>query len=305
MQRLSMRKIREALRLRVDGFSGRQVAKSLSLGRATVSEYFRRADLARLGWPLPNDLSDIDLEQRLFPQQLGASTRAIPQPDWTSVHPELRRKSVTLAMLWEQYRGVYPDGYGYSRYCELYTRWEGRSSPVMRQRHPAGERLSVDYAGHTVDVIWPETGEVRTAQIFVAALGASNLTHVEATWSQSLPDWISSHVHAFTFLGGVPAQVVPDNLKAAVIKACFHDPAINRTYGDMATHYDTAVVPARPRKPKDNAKAEGAVLLAERWILARLRNQTFFSLDELNAAIRPLRDQLNNKVTRHLWVNSP
>ena len=144
---------------------------------------------------------------------------------------------------------------------------------------------------------------MRTAQIFVAALGASNLTYVEATWTQSLPDWISSHVRAFAFLGGVPAQVVPDNLKAAVIKACFHDPAINRTYGDMAAHYDTAVVPARPRKPKDKAKVEGAVLLAERWILARLRNQTFFSLDELNAAIRPLRDQLNNKVTRHLGAS--
>ena len=176
-------------------------------------------------------------------------------------------------------------------------------SPVMRQRHPAGERLFVDYAGHTIDVACPKTGEIRTAQIFVAALGASNYTYVEATWTQSLPDWISSHVRAFAFLGGVPAQVVPDNLKAAVIKACFYDPAINRTYGDMAAHYDTAIVPARPRKPKDKAKVEGAVLLAERWILARLRNQTFFSLDELNAAIRPLRDQLNNKVTRHLGAS--
>ena len=165
---------------------------------------------------------------------------------------------------------------------------------------PAGQRLFVDYAGHTIDVACPKTGEIRTAQIFVAALGASNYTYVEATWTQSLPDWISSHVRAFAFLGGVPAQVVPDNLKAAVIKACFYDPAITRTYGDMAAHYDTAIVPARPRKPKDKAKVEGAVLLAERWILARLRNQTFFSLDELNAAIRPLRDQLNNKVTRHL-----
>ena len=173
----------------------------------------------------------------------------------------------------------------------------------MRQRHPAGERLFVDYAGHTIDVACPKTGEIRTAQIFVAALGASNYTYVEATWTQSLPDWISSHVRAFAFLGGVPAQVVPDNLKAAVIKACFYDPAINRTYGDMAAHYDTAIVPARPRKPKDKAKVEGAVLLAERWILARLRNQTFFSLDELNAAIRPLRDQLNNKVTRHLGAS--
>lgn len=148
------------------------------------------------------------------------------------MHAELRRKGVTLLLLWQEYREVHPDGYGYSRYCELYTRWEGKLSPVMRQRHPAGERLFVDYAGHTVDVIDPRTGEVRTAQIFVATLGASNYTYVEATWTQNLPDWISSHVRAFAFFGGVPAQVVPDNLKAAVIKACFYDPEINRTYGE-------------------------------------------------------------------------
>ena len=173
----------------------------------------------------------------------------------------------------------------------------------MRQRHPAGERLFVDYAGMTIDVVCPETGEVRSTQLFVAALGASNYTYVEATWSQKLSDWISSHARAFTFFGGVPAQVVSDNLKAGVTKACFYDPAINRTYADMAAHYDTAVVPARPRKPKDKAKVEAAVLLAERWIVARLRNRRFFGLDELNAAIRPLLDQLNGKVTRHLGAS--
>lgn len=160
----------------------------------------------------------------------------------------------------------------------------------MRQRHPAGERLFVDYAGQTVDVICPKTGEVRTAQIFVATLGASNYTYVEATSTQSLSHWISSHVHAFEFFGGVAAQVISDNLKAGVTKACFYAPAINRIYGDMARHYDTAIVPARPRKPKDKAKVVGAVLLAERWILAQLRNQRFFGLDEVNAAIRPLLD---------------
>jgi len=292
MKRLPMRKIREALRLRADGFSGRQVAQSLSVSRATISEYFRRADLEGLCWPLPAGLSDAELERRLFPNCPGDVRRAVPQPDWAYVHAELRRKGVTLSLLWEEYRGVHPDGYGYSRYCELYTRWEGKLSPVMRQRHPAGERLFVDYAGPTVDVVCPKTGEVRTAQIFVATLGASNYTYVEASWTQSLPDWISSHVRAFEFFGGVPAQLVPDNLKAGVTKACFYDPAINRTYGDMARHYDTAIVPARPRKPKDKAKVEGAVLIAERWILARLRNQRFFGLDEVNAAIR------------HCWITS-
>ena len=303
MKRLPMRKIREALRLRAEGFSGRRVAQSLSVGRATISEYFRRADVEGLRWPLPDALSDADLEQRLFPYSPGEARGSVPQPDWTYVHAELRRKGVTLSLLWEEYRGVHPDGYGYSRYCELYTRWEGKLSPVMRQRHPAGERLFVDYAGHTVDVVCPKTGEVRTAQIFVATLGASSYTYVEATWTQSLPDWISSHVRAFEFFDGVPAQLVPDNLKAGVTQACFYDPAINRTYGDMANHYDTAIIPARPHKPKDKAKVEGAVLLAERWILARLRNQRFFGLDEVNAAIRPLLEQLNGKVSRHLGAS--
>lgn len=303
MKRLPMRKIREALRLRADGLSGRQMALSLSLGRATVSDYLRRADVAGLSWPLPADLSDGDLERLLFPRAVGDVPGSYPQPDWAYLHAELRRKGVTLSLLWEEYRAVHPNGYGYSRFCELYTRWEGKLSPVMRQRHPAGERLFVDYAGATMDVVCPQTGEVRSAQLFVATLGASSYTYVEASWTQSLPDWISSHVRAFGFFGGVPAQVVSDNLKAGVTKACFYEPAINRTYADMAAHYDTAIVPARPRKPKDKAKVEGAVLLVERWILARLRNQRFFSLDELNAAIRPLMEQLNGKVTRHLGAS--
>jgi transposase len=279
------------------------VAQSLSLGRATVSDYFRRADVEGLSWPLPDGLSDADLEGRIFPRSAGDMNGAFPPPDWAYLHRELRRKGVTLSLLWEEYRTVHPDGYGYSRYCELYTRWEGKLSPVMRQRHPAGERLFVDYAGPTIDVVCPKTGEVRAAQLFVATLGASNYTYVEASWTQSLPDWISSHVRTFEFFGGIPAQVVCDSLKAGVTKACFYDPAINRTYADMAAHYDTAIVPARAHKPKDKAKVEGAVLLAERWIMARLRNQRFFSLDELNVAIRPLLDQLNSKITRHLGAS--
>ena len=298
-----MRKIREALRLAARGISTRAMASSLSVGRTTLREYLSRARDAGLSWPLPDDLSDSDLEGLLFPLRPRATRGAFPQPDWTHVHGELRRKGVTLALLWEEYRSVHPDGYGYSRYCELYTHWEGRLSPVMRQRHPAGERLFVDYAGATFDIICPKTGEIRAAQLFVAALGASNYTYVEASWTQTLPDWISSHVRSFEFFGGVPAQVVCDNLKSGVIKACFYEPAVNRTYSDMARHYDTAIVPARPRKPKDKAKVEGAVLLAERWIIARLRNQRFFSLDEVNAAIRPLLDQLNDKVTRHLGAS--
>ncbi len=226
MKRLPMRKIRETLRLRADGLSGRQMALSLSLGRATVSDYLHRADVAGLSWPLPADLSDGDIEGLLFPRTAGDVCGSYPQPDWAFMHGELRRKGVTLSLLWEEYRAVHPNGYGYSRFCELYTRWEGKLSPVMRQRHPAGERLFVDYAGATMDVVCPQTGEVRTAQLFVATLGASSYTYVEASWTQSLPDWISSHVRAFGFFGGVPAQVVSDNLKAGVTKACFYEPSV-------------------------------------------------------------------------------
>lgn len=279
------------------------MASSLGIGRTTLREYLSRAAEAGLVWPLPDHLSDGDLERCLFRKRAGAEQTRIPQPDWAYMHSELRRQGVTLSLLWEEYRGVHPDGYSYSRFCELYTRWEGKLAPVMRQRHPAGERLFVDYAGATVDIICPETGEVRAAQIFVATLGASNYTYVEASWTQSLPDWIGSHLRALAFFGGVPATIVSDNLKAGVTKACFYDPAINRSYAEMAAHYDTAIVPARPRKPRDKAKVEGAVLLAERWILARLRHQKFFGLDELNAAIRPLRDRLNSKTSRHLGAS--
>jgi transposase len=303
MKRLPMRKIRDVIRLSAEGLSTRQMAASLAIGRTTLQGYLERAQEAGLSWPLPPEMSDADLERLLYPRTAREAARRAFQPDWAYVHRELRRKGVTLRLLWEEYRADNPEGYGYSRFCELYTRWEGKLTPVMRQRHPAGERLFVDYAGATIDVIDPETGEVRAAQLFVATLGASNFTYTEATWSQALPDWISSHVRAFFFFGGVAAQVVPDNLKAGVTKACFYDPEVNRTYADLAAHYDTAVVPARPRKPKDKAKVESAVLLVERWILARLRNRQFFSLEEVNAAIRPLLDRLNNKVSRHLGAS--
>lgn len=303
MKRLPMRKIRDVLRLSAEGLSTRQIEASLAIGRSTLRGYLARAREVGLNWPLPPDLSDTDLERRLFPRTAQDAARRAVEPDWAHIHRELRRKGVTLMLLWEEYRADHPKGYGYSRFCELYTQWEGKLSPVMRQRHPAGERLFVDYAGHTIDVIDPETGEVCAAQLFVAALGASNYTYAEATRTQSLPDWIASHVRAFAFFRGVPALVVSDNLKSGVTKACFYDPEINRTYADLAGHYDTVVVPARPHKPKDKAKAEAAVLLAERWILARLRNQQFFSIEEANAAIQPLLDALNDKMSRHLGAS--
>ncbi len=303
MKRLPMRKIREALRLSASGHSPRKIAPSLGIGRSTFRDYLKRAKLAGLSWPLPDDLSDADLEARLFPGGSGKRKVADAKPDFPTMHRELRRKGVTLYLLWLEYREDHTEGYGYSRYCDLYRAWEGRLSPTMRQRHEAGEAMFVDYAGATIDIIDPETGEVRPAQIFVATLGASNYTYVEATWTQSLEDWISSHVRALEFFGGATATVVPDNLKSGVAKACLHDPAINRSYAEMAAYYDLVVIPARPRKPRDKAKVEAAVLLAERWIIAKLRNQTFFSLTEANAAIAEALDQLNNRVTRHLGAS--
>jgi len=298
-----MRKIRDALRLQAAGQSRRQIATSLGVGRTTAGEYLVRAERAGLGWPLPGDLDDAALEQRLFPVAQTGPRSAHQPPDWPAIHRELRRPGVTLALLWEEYRAADPDGYGYSRFCELYRRFEGRLSPNMRQTHIAGEKMFVDYAGQTIGFMDGLTGEEHVAQLFVACLGASSYTFAEATMTQSLPDWTGSHVRAFDFFGGVTAQVVCDNLKSGITKACFHEPAVNRTYADLAAHYDTAVVPARPYKPRDKAKVEVAVQIAERWILAALRNRQFFTLAELNAAIRELVDKLNNRVTRHLGAS--
>ena len=295
-----MRKIREALRLEASGLSNRKIATSLGVGATAAGGYIRRARRAGLSWPLPDDLSDEALERLLFPVPRTGQTKQRPLPDWPLIHRELRRAGVTLSLLWEEYRAVYPSGYGYSQFCELYRRWKGRLSPTMRQSHLAGDKMFVDYAGHSIEIIDGLTGEVHEAQLFVAVLGASSYTYAEATWTQSLPDWTGSHCRAFSFFGGVTAQVVSDNLKSGITKACFYEPAVNRTYSDLARHYDTAVVPARPYKPRDKAKVEVAVQIAERWILARLRNQRFFCLAELNTAIRERIDKLNARVTRHL-----
>ena len=299
-----MRRVREILRLKHGGASDRQIARSLSLARSTVAVTLERVAAAGLRWPLPATLTDRVLEAMLYAghgSQQGARRKA--EPDWVYVHHELRRPGVTLMLLWEEYRQREPDGYQYSRWCDLYRAWEGRLSPTMRQAHPAGERMFVDYAGQTVDLIDPGTGEVRPAQIFVAAMGASNYTYAEATATQSLPDWIGAHVRALAFMGGVPAQLVPDNPKVGVDRANWYEPGLNRTYLDLATHYRTAILPTRTRKPRDKAKVEVAVLVVERWILARLRNRRFFSLAELNRAIWELVADLNARPMRHLGVS--
>ena len=299
-ERISMRKIREVLRLKQEfGLSNRKIAKSCSVGRSTVSDYLSRASAAGLSWPLPPELDEAALERHLFPPPPPPGDER-PLPDWSEIHTELRRKGVTLALLWEEYKSVYPEGYQYSRFCELYRSWRGLLKLWMRQDHRAGEKLFIDYAGQTVDVVNAKTGEVKEAQIFVASLGASNFSFAEATWTQSLPDWIGSHERAFRFFGGVPELLIPDNLKSGVTKTCRYEPDLNPTYQDLASHYGTAVIPARVRTPKDKAKVESGVQVVERWILARLRKRTFFSLDELNRAIKGLLEYLNNRPLQKL-----
>ena len=303
-QRLPMRQVREVLRLKhAAGYSVRRISEAIGISHSTAAEYLRRAAVVGITWPVPPGLDDAALERKLFIPPFTPPEALRPQPDWARVHAELRRPGVTLLLLWQEYRAQHPDGYGYSRFCDLHADWRGRVSPTMRQTHVAGERLFVDYAGQTVEVVDPLTGEVRPAQIFVAALGASNLTYAEARWSQGLADWIGCHANAFAFFGGAARQLVCDNLKAGVTAACRYEPGINRTYQEMAAHYGTAVVPTRVRRPRDKAKVEVAVQVVRRWVLARLRHRRFFSLAELNGAIRDLIEELNARPMRHLGTS--
>ncbi len=301
-ERLSMRKISEVLRLKHgQNFSTRKIATCCGVGKSTVSSYLSKAEDAGISWPLPEDMTEEKLHALLFkskPAQVSASV-----PDWNLVHKELQKKGVTKFLLWDEYKQAHPEGFEYSWFCREYKAWSGKLDLVMRHTHMAGEKLFVDYAGHTVPVTDPGTGEIHEAQIFVAVMGASNYTYAEATWSQTLWDWINSHVRAFQFLQGVPFITIPDNLKSGVNKSHLYEPDLNPTYQDMALHYNTAVIPARKKKPKDKAKVEGGVLLVSRWILARLRNQQFFSLWELNLEIKKLLEQLNNKPFKKLQGN--
>jgi transposase len=301
-----MRRIRRVLELHFGArTSARLIALEVGVGRSTVQDYVARATGARLGWPLPPDLSDAELEQRLFPRQSAAKpgVRRHPEPDWAALVREMKRPGVSLMILWEEYQAVHPQGYGYSRFCDLYRAFERRLSPSMRQNHAAGHKAFVDYSGKKVPIVDPHTGEIRMAEIFIAVLGASNLTYAEASWTQTLPDWIGAHIRMFRFYGAAPRLLVPDNLKSGVNKASFYDPEVNRTYAAMAAHYRVGVLPARPRKPKDKASVEAGVRFAQYYILGRLRNVTFFSLAECNEAIAAAVERMNGREMRRLGVS--
>jgi len=300
-----MRKLRDVLRLRLEaGLSYRQINASTKVSIGLIQKLMTQAEELELTWPLPPELDDNQLAGLFYPK---ADTRASSRhqaPDWPTLHQELKGKGVTKQLLWEEYTQQYPNRcYSYSQFCDRYNHWRRLQKRSMRQQHKAGEKCFIDYCGQTVPIVSATTGEARMAQIFVAVLGASNYTYAEATLTQSLPDWLSSHVRAFEFFGGTSAIIVPDNLKSGVSKACRYDPSLNPSYQQLSAHYQVAVIPARPYKPKDKSKAEVGVQIVERWILARLRHHTFFSLAELNQCIRALLEELNQKLFKQLPGN--
>ncbi len=292
-----MRKIREILRLKYEcDLSTRQIAASTQVSTGVVNKYLKQFQASPLSWPLPDAMDDAALLRQLTPVTPGSQRKRRTDPDWAEVHQELKRKGMTRYLLWEEYCQSHPGrAYAYPQFCHRYKQWALKQQRSMRQVHKAGEKLFIDYAGVTVPIVHAKTGETRQAQVFVAVLGASSYTYAEASWSQCRSDFLGSHVRAFGYFGGVPELLVPDNLKSAVSKACRYDPELNPHYQHLAEHFGVSVMPARPYKPKDKAKVEVGVQVVERWILMRLRHVTFFSLAELNQAIRRLLKDLNQR----------
>ena len=299
-KRTTVKDLRSILRLTYEqGLSVRAISERLQISKTSVSTYLLRAREAGLSWPLaPIYESEAALQRALF-RRVGRPPQDLSEPEWPRVAQELKRKGVTLTLLWQEYRAVHPDGYGYTWFCEKFDAYQRRANPTYRHRHAAGAVMQTDYAGPTVEVIDPQTGEVRAAQIFVAVLAASSLTFAMASFGQRLPDWIEGQTRALSYFGGVPKAIVCDNLKAGVVKALWFEPTLNQTFAAMAEHYDTTILPTRSRKPRDKGKVEGAVLIVERWILARLRHRRFFNLADLNTAISALLEELNNRLMRH------
>jgi len=311
-KRLSMKKLREILRLKLKAnLSIRATQRAVKVSLGAVQSIIKQASTLDLTWEKVESLDEHQLMSLFYPTQKSVPATLYKQPNWKEVHRELSRKGITKQLLWEEYAEQNADGcYSYSRYCRIYSAWVKKQKRSMRQVHKAGEKLFVDYAGQTVPIVNQATGEMDFAQIFVAVLGASNYIFAEATRSQKLIDWTGSHVRAFEFFDGVPELLIPDNLRSGVSRACRYEPDLNSAYQQMAEHYGTVIIPARPRKPQDKSKAEIGVQIIERWILARLRHHTFFSLNELNRCIQSLLKEVNNKPyqklegTRKEWFES-
>lgn len=302
-KRLPMRQLRDILKLRFEnGLSYRAIARACSVGLGTVSEYVGRADRAGITWPLPEGLDDAALEAKLFPSSPQCDSSR-PRPDVAHIHQELKRPGVTLRLLWVEYLAVHTNGYGYSQYCEHYRQFAKKLKPSMRQVHRAGEKAFVDFSGKKPSIVDPKTGEVREVELFVGVLGASSYVYAEAVESQELPNWIAAHVRMFEAWAGSSAILVPDNLKSAVTDPCLYEPGVNRSYAELCSHYGAVAIPARTYHPKDKPKAEVSVLLVQRWVIAALRNQIFFSLSALNEAIREKLKILNDRPMQQLGVS--
>ncbi len=265
-----------------------------------MADYVRRYKKSSLSIEELKRHNDREIYEALFKDTVTICESSKSLPDFALIHEELKQRHVTRLLLWEEYREVCPTGLGYTQFCERFNRWRKKLTITMRQIHKAGDKMFVDYSGLTMDIIDRFTGEVKKAEIFVACLGASGYSFAEAGRSQKKASFIRSHINAFKFFGGVTAILVPDNLKSAVTQADWYEPKLNESYQDMAEHYELAIIPARPRKPKDKAKVELSVKLVQRWILAKLRHRQFYSIAELNQAIKPLLDELNNRKIQHL-----
>lgn len=308
---VTIQKIREILRLGIKHKLGyREIERSCSVSHVTVGAYINHVKSSGTTWEEIEKLEEPQLRLLVKGAQSSVRKSLRPEPDWQVIHKELKHKGVTLQLLWEEYKELNPEGYQSTQFYDLYRKWKGTINPWMRQNHKAGDKLFVDYTGHTVPIKDPKTGNLHQAQVFVAVLGMSNYTYAEASWDQKLHSWISSHIHAFEYFSGVPHLLVPDNLRSAVSKANRYEPDINPTYYEMASFYGTAILPARVRKPQDKGKVEVGVQIVERWILAVLRHQTFFDLYSLNLEIRNLLEKLNDKPfkklsgSRRSWFNT-
>ena len=280
--KLSMRQIQEILRLKHQNkLSVREIARSCGLATSTIGDYLKRAAAAGITWPLPEGQGEKELLGQLLASAVAQSAGDEALPDWPSLHQELARQGVTLQLLWQEYRRTHAEGYGYSRFCELYRRWAGTLDPVLRQVHLPGQKMFVDWAGQKMEIHNAQDGSLCAAHLFVAVLGASNKTYAEAFANEQLAAWIAAHGHAYAFFGGVARITVPDNLKTGVVRPCRYEPLLHRSYQEMAEHYGTVVIPARIKKPRDKAKVEVGVQIAERQILAALRDQRFFNVGQI------------------------
>jgi len=297
-ERLTLRKIREILRLKEEvGLSNRAIARASNISNSTVGEYIRRAQAANLHWPLPEGISEDELYQKLFPEGSSLEKTDRPLPDWDKVKKELEKKGVTLRLLWDEYQEEHTgNSYQYTQFCEYYRRWTKTQSPTGRFVHRGGEVMEVDYAGLTMTLVNPETGETKQVPVFVSTLPASDYIYTEVQPSQEKVHWINGHIRAFEYFKGLPKILRPDNPKVGITKTNFYEPDLNPTYQEMAEYYQVAVLPARVRRPRQKAAVENGVQNVERWVLAPLRNRTFFSLGEANRAVQKLAEALNLKI---------